>query len=111
MHHRLAKRDQLQRLDELPARDVLTEKATGTGHKGRQNVTCSVRTGKNDCSQVRILRDHPAYEVIGCGPAFVDTHEPDANSRRRQKILGVFIERRKDMRWPKGRLTQYLAVR
>ena len=81
MHHRLAERDELQRLDELLARDVLTKETAGAGDEGRENVACGMSADENDRSHVRIFGDHPPHQVVRGSPAFVDTDEPDADSR------------------------------
>ena len=56
MHDRFTERDQLQRLYELLARDVLTEKATSTCLKRGKDVIRGVRPSEDNNSQTPICR-------------------------------------------------------
>src|SRR5262245_23604443 len=109
MHDRLAERHQLQRLDELLARDVLTEEATSTCLKRGKDVIRGVRPGEDNHTQTWICRIYPPYQVVCGPPTFVHPDEPNTDRSRHQKILSVVVERRQDLDWSKVGFSQDLT--
>src|SRR5262245_24862962 len=86
MHDRFAERDQLQRLDELLAWNVLTEEATSACLKRGKDVIRGVRPGEDNNTQTWICRIYPPYQVVCGPPAFVHPDEPNTDPSRHQKI-------------------------
>ena len=108
MHDRLAKRDQLQGLDELLAGDVLTEEATGACQECWQECQSAV------CEAVRMTALKLGFvattlrtKSFVVGPHSLTAYEPNAGPCRGQIAFGFFVKRREYVHWPKGGFGQY----
>src|SRR5262245_58335456 len=111
MHDRFAERDQLQRLDELLARDVLTEEATSTCLKRGKDVIRGVRLGEDNNTQTWICRIYPPYQVVCGPPAFVHPDEPNTDRSRHHYLQQMATPRAKSTRREKERPSRKNLVR
>jgi len=103
MHDGLAERHQLQRLDELLARNVLAEEATRSRLKGGKDVGCGVSRGENDSFYARVRRHDIPHQIVRGRAAFVNPYEPDTHPPGRQQAFGFLIERSEYLDRTKGR--------